>query len=106
VIDDWRYLDALGDELHALLRGLFLAARLEGEVIHALGHAEWPVEAAVELDRNALDPARLHEGQELLLPRVEEHVAELTAFLHGDDVATDHLEAKHALVEGARHVHV
>src|SRR5262249_13077547 len=99
VVDDGRHLDALGDELGPLLLELRLCPSFEREVVHALAHAERTVETAVELDRYAGDATWFHEGQELLLARVEEHVADLAALLHRDDVAADRLESEHPLVE-------
>src|SRR5262245_2681434 len=106
VVDDGRQLDALGDELGPLLLELRVGPGFEREVVYAFGHAERTVETAVELDRNAGDAAWLHEGQELLLARVEEDVADLAAFLHRDDVAADGLEPEDPLVERPRRVHV
>ena len=106
MIDDGRHLDALPDQLGALRLELGLAPGFEGEVVHALGHPERAVQAAVELDGDAADPARLHEGEQLPLSSREEHVPDLAALLHLDDVAANRLESEHPLVERARGVHV
>src|SRR5262245_3376016 len=99
VVDDGRHLEALLDELGALRLEVGLAPGFEGEVVHALRHPERAVQAAVELDRDARNTARLHEREQLPLSRVEEHVADLAALLHLDDVAANGLESEYPLVE-------
>src|SRR3989441_12610953 len=71
VVDHLGHLDALGDQLVALLFEPSLRARLEREVIERGGHAEPTSDPRGIVGRHARYPARFHEGDELVAPGIE-----------------------------------
>jgi hypothetical protein len=106
VVDHVRHIDALGKELVALLREPGFRARLEGEVIEDARHAEATVDSRIVVRRHARDAARLHEGDELIVPGIEEDVADLPALRDLDDVAAHRLEPEDGFIEVAGRVEV
>src|SRR5262249_51047137 len=101
VVDHLGHLDALGDQLVALLFQPGLRARLECEVIEGRGHAEPASNPSVIVARHARHPAPLHEADDLVAPGMEEDVADPPALFYPDDVAAHRLESQHVLIEVA-----
>jgi len=56
--------------------------------------------------RHARHVVRLHEGNQLVAPDIEENVTQRAAFLDTQGVGNDCLEAQHVLVEGPSLVEV
>src|SRR5262249_58414652 len=84
---DVRPLDALGDQLAALLVEPRLGARLEREVIERSRHAEPAGDPGIVAGRHAGHAAGLHERDELVTSSVEEDVADLAALFGLDYVS-------------------
>jgi hypothetical protein len=68
-------------------------------MIEGSGNAQSAVDASVELDRNAWDPSRLHEGDKLVATDIEKEMPDPSAFLDFDGICDDRLEPENAFVE-------
>src|SRR6185369_14383990 len=68
--------------------------------------AESAIDPGVVFHRNSGNPARFHEGQQLIAPGVKENMADSAAFLDFDRVGDHHFETENFLVELARLVEV
>ena len=75
-------------------------------MVEDAGDAQAPVDAGVEVIRQAGDVVGLHEGNELVTANVYECVADVASLSDFDGVAAHHLEAKDVLVEIHRCVEV
>src|SRR5262249_28432694 len=99
VVDHIGDVDAAGEELPPLFLQSRFRAGLEREVVEAARHPEPTVDSRVVPCRYAGHSTRLHEGDELVAPGVEEDMADLPTFLDRDGVAAHRFESEDALVE-------